>query len=241
MAMIINEEAAAMLCALEQVLRRFEIDFYIVGAVARDIRMGGFAHTRKTNDVDIAIRVGDEEEYNALKAALIATGNFTAHDTEAIKLYYKQAIELDLLPFGEIEGINREITLHEPRLFSINMPGFSEAFPFTDVVKLEDIGGLKVCSLEGLVLLKLIAYDDRPERTKDVSDIDHMLQYFFEINEDNIYDDHYDLMTLYDEKERDYLQMVGAHVVGRKLKKIIGRDGKLLDRVTRILRRRPTR
>jgi predicted nucleotidyltransferase len=74
--MVINEQVAVMLKAIEPVLKGLGIDFYMVGTVARDIQLGEFAHTRKTNDVDIAIRVGDEAEYDAVKAALVGTGDF---------------------------------------------------------------------------------------------------------------------------------------------------------------------
>jgi predicted nucleotidyltransferase len=240
MSPFITEQVAAMLKAIEPVLQQFDIDFYVVGAIARDIQLGEFAHARKTNDVDLAIRVGDEKQFNALKAALVETGDFTAHKTEAIKLFYKKAIEVDLLPFGEIEGENRDVTLHEPKLFQINMPGFKEIYPYVEWIELEDVGGLKICSLEGLVLLKLIAYDDRPARTKDITDIDHILKYFFEINQDDIYEDHFDLMDIYDTRDKDYLALVGAHVIGRKLKKIIGEDQQLRERILKILDKRPT-
>lgn len=72
-------------------------------AIARDIQLGDFVNTRKTNDVDIAIRVGDEKQFSILKKALIETGRFVAHESEAIKLFHNGAIELDLLPFGDIE------------------------------------------------------------------------------------------------------------------------------------------
>ena len=33
---------------------------------------------------------------------------------------------MDILPFSNIENKNRKVTLHDPRLFSMDMPGFSE-------------------------------------------------------------------------------------------------------------------
>jgi len=35
------------------------------------------------------------------------------------------------------------------------MPGFKEAYPFAEEIDLGKAGSLKICSLEGLVLLKL--------------------------------------------------------------------------------------
>src|SRR5260221_4996748 len=111
---ILTPAVLAMLTEFENVLKEFGTDFYLVGAVARDIRLAGnpdFAPTRRTKDIDIALLIADEEQFYKVKAALLATGNFMAHPTEAIKLFYKEAIEVDLLPFGEIENQIRETRL----------------------------------------------------------------------------------------------------------------------------------
>jgi len=71
-----------MLVAFGQVVNRFEIDFFLVGALARDIRLSGdpaFAPKRATKDVDIAIMLASEDQFYQVKDALLATGDFTAH------------------------------------------------------------------------------------------------------------------------------------------------------------------
>jgi predicted nucleotidyltransferase len=101
---IINSAVLEALAALQPVLKQFNIDFYLVGAVARDIRLSSnpaWTPKRKTNDVDIAVMIADEGQFYDIKNALIQTGHFSAHETEAVKLFYKQAIEIDLMPFGE--------------------------------------------------------------------------------------------------------------------------------------------
>lgn len=95
--------------------------FYIVGAVARHIQFSsrtGSGELRKTNDVDLALMIANEEQFYEIKAALLKTGDFSAHETEPIKLFYKEAIEIDLLPFGGIENERHEIKLHRPRFLS---------------------------------------------------------------------------------------------------------------------------
>ena len=47
-----------------------EYDFYMVSTIAWDIQLGDHINTRKTKDVDIAIQVGDESQFFALKNAL---------------------------------------------------------------------------------------------------------------------------------------------------------------------------
>lgn len=74
---ILNDDVKEMLAALEIVLRRLGIDFYIVGAVARDIQLSinpAFSAGRKTKDVDVAILVADEDQFYTVKQGLLATG-----------------------------------------------------------------------------------------------------------------------------------------------------------------------
>jgi predicted nucleotidyltransferase len=102
---------------------------------------------------------------------LLDTGYFKGHNSEPIKLFYKEAIELDLLPFGGIQNEAYETTLHKPKLFVMDIPGFKEALMYTDEIVIDDKLKLNVCSLEGLVILKLFAFADRPDRIKDIVDI----------------------------------------------------------------------
>lgn len=48
--------------------------------------------------------------------------------------------------------------IHRPRLFVMDVPGFMEAYLDAGQIQIIEATRLKVCSLEGLVLLKLIAY-----------------------------------------------------------------------------------
>jgi predicted nucleotidyltransferase len=231
-----------MLKDMSGIFTEFGIDYYVVGAVARDIHLSADADAsaiRKTNDVDLAIMINDEGQYNDLKAALIATGYFTAHPTEAIKLFYKEGIEVDLLPFGEIEQPNRNVTLTDPS-FVLNMPGFLEIYPFVDDIQIEKDFSIKVCTMEGIILLKLISNDDRPQRTKDLSDIEHIIKVYFDLYSGDIYEDYFDIMELYDTDQGDYLQLVCSRVVGRKMKQLLTGSDKLKSRVEGILEKRPT-
>src|SRR5258708_4640919 len=145
---LIQPAVLELLLDIEPILQEFGIDFYVVGTIARDIQLGSYINARKTNDVDIAVRVGDETQFAGLKSALIKTGNFEPHPAEAIKLFYKASLEIDLLPFGDIEDDQREIKLHDPALFIINMPGFKELYPFATDIPLPSGQKLKICSLE---------------------------------------------------------------------------------------------
>jgi len=65
-----------MLYALQRGLEKFGIDFYLVGAVARNVWMTGInniAPRRTTGDIDFAVLINNNGVYEALKKYLIIT------------------------------------------------------------------------------------------------------------------------------------------------------------------------
>lgn len=222
---IINGMVLEALVALEPVLQQFSAN-------------PAFMAKRKTNDLDIAVMIADEGQFYTIKDALLQTGVFTAHETEAIKLFYKHAIEIDLMPFGEIENEYREIRIHKPKLFVMDMPGFREVFPSADEIEINSGTRLKICSLEGLVLLKLIASDDNPKRTKDLSDIDHIITVYFDLNDSLVYEEYMDVMDEYDTNHSAYLQLISARIIGRRIRGLLKNEPSLLKRTISITRKR---
>lgn len=239
---ILAPAVAEMLADLEVVFEKFNIDFYLVGAVARDIHLSAneqLISARSTKDVDLAVTISNEHQYKQVKTALIERGLFEAHETEAIKLIYKNSIEVDLLPFGDIEQPNRNVKLTNPT-FVLNIPGFIEIYPFVKDFELASGQIIKVCTMEGIVLLKLIANNDRPQRTKDITDIEHIIQSYFELYNDDIYMVHYEILELYDTNDVDYIQLVCARLIGRKMKAMLEGSPELEKRIVTILSKRET-
>ncbi len=56
------------------------------------------------------------------------------------------------------------------------MPGFKEIYPFVKDIIVDENFAVKVCTMEGMILLKLISNNDKPQRTKDISDIEHIIK-----------------------------------------------------------------
>lgn len=231
-----------MLSVLEQELAVLDIDYYVIGAVARDIHLSAKEtniSNRATNDIDLAVWVGSEAVYAAMKKRLLETKLFMADATEAIKFFYRDSLEVDILPFGNIENKNREVTLHDPRLFSMDMLGFSELTAYLQPVSVEG-ASFKIVSIEGLVLLKLFAYRDRPSRTKDIEDIEHILHAYFDLCENTIYTDHMNLMELYDTQDPLYLPQISGRVIGRRIREILGNNMPLREKIKDVLLGRPS-
>lgn len=82
----------------------------------------------------------------------------------------------------------------------------------------------------------MIAYDDRPEqRAKDGRDVGSIIEHYFDLEAERIYEHHSDLFT---ETEKDNeLQDIAATVIGREIKITIGENSALLQRAKTILER----
>jgi predicted nucleotidyltransferase len=98
---------------------------------------------------------------------------------------------------------------------------------------------LNVCSLEGLVILKLIANNDNPDRTKDITDIEHFIEVYFDLKTDEIYTDFMDVMDLYNTEQNNFLKLVSARIIGRKMKKMLENTDTTLQHLKIILSKRP--
>ena len=238
---ILDPYILSMLAEIEEVFRRLDIDFYFAGAFARDLQFKSRqpdSNFRKTGDIDFAVCVGSEEKYNEVIEALVATGAFKRDAAEIIKLHHRSGIEVDLIPFGDIEDEKRNVKFTKPRAFTLSMPGFTEAAAFTEEIKSGD-QILKTCSIEGLVMLKLISWDDRPHRTKDLTDIDNIVDAYFDWNSDEIYSAHFHVMEIYDTNDLYfYLPKISAHIIGMKMKPIVVNSPALFERVKGILKKR---
>jgi predicted nucleotidyltransferase len=224
-----------MLSALERGLNKFDIDFYLVGAVARDVWMSainGILPSRITGDIDFAVFIDDKETYNELKKYLVEIEGFAPHRGNAFVLIWKGYVQVDLLPFGAIEGHGDSVSIDGVGLTSVNMPAFKEIYlSGLPTAELEEKHTFKFCTLPGIVLLKLIAYQDRPEiRRDDIKDISKILKHFFDMYANEIFDNHNDLFG-----NDPNLNLLAARVMGREVAKIAQLNQQLYERVNDLL------
>lgn len=230
-------EITEMLYALQRGLEKFGIDFYLVGAVARNVWMTGInniAPRRTTGDIDFAVLINDKGVYEELKTYLINNEGFHPYKGNAFVLIWKEKQEVDLLPFGSILDEDARFTTNGLGLTSINLQGFSEIYD--DGLPTLDLEGkhqFKFCTLPGIVLLKLIAWDDRPEaRRDDIKDISDILNHFFDMYDIEIFENHHDLF----ENEEASLKHIAARVMGREMSKIAKKNETLFKRIEAILK-----
>lgn len=219
--------------ALERGFSKFGIDFYLVGATARDVWMRGVHDKppkRATSDIDFGIMIKDSFIFDKLKNYLISVEGFVAYKENAFVLIWKDKTQVDLIPFGELEkeGV---VTVNGTGFTTMNVEGFMEVFEqASEKIQTED-QHFKVCTLAGIVILKLIAWDDRPEiRGDDIGDIAEIIKNYFHFNSDAIWENHNDLFT-----DDNDLDEIASQYLGREIGKIISGNEKLITRVKGIL------
>ncbi len=223
--------------AVEEAFSRLGIDYYVIGALARDIWYSKENKlSRATRDADFAILVGTEAQFEEVKEYLKNKKDFQDSKGNLYVLFSPNGYQVDMLPFGAIE-IDEKVQIRGTGLTSISVNGFSEVYNSgTAEVQLDTGHHFKVASLSSIVLLKLIAYDERPEqRAKDDRDIGSIIEHYFELQAEHIYEHHSDLFT---ETEKNIeLQEIAAITIGREIKATIGENSALLQRVKTILER----
>jgi predicted nucleotidyltransferase len=210
------------------------IPFVIAGAQARDLllRHGHAVDTgRQTADVDFAFRVSTWEEFLGFREALIAA-DFTAVRGKLHKLLYGK-LEIDILPFGEIESNEHTIAWPPDRDVVMSMFGFREAFDSATDVRLPEDASTKVTSLPALALLKIEAWRERRLREpgKDAHDIRLILTNYMQAGSDHRLHDEFS--RLLEDPEFDYGE-AGAYILGRDVKALLDEKGlkHVLDIVT---------
>lgn len=213
--------------ALEEAFSVLEIDFYTWYAELNK-------RSRATKDVDFAILIGSQQDYDTVKNYLAENKSFVSIKNNSFVMRSPTGIEVDILPFGGIE-IDQEVQLTGTGLTSIKVNGFLEVYQSgTAEMKMATGHSFKVATLPAIVLLKLIAYDDRPEmRFKDARDIANIIRHYFDLQADLIYEQHSDIFDGMEMSEEE----ISALVIGREVQRITIENEKLFERLSRIITR----
>ncbi len=135
------------------------------------------------------------------------------------RLVHETGLLIDLVPFGGLEEVRGEISW--PPDFSIVMStiGFREAFNTSIELRIADDLTVKVASLAGLALMKIIAWTDR-RFDRDADDLCLILRHYLDAgNQDRIYTEEGDCFDLLNE-EFDYYE-ASARILGRDIGRLL--------------------
>lgn len=206
---------------IEKVSQTLSIDFFVVGATARDIILeSGYRiqTIRATKDIDLGIQVSNWEEFSRFKEGLVKGGNFTS-TKETQRLKHKNGIPVDIIPFGEVANQKALFTWPPEHETEMNVLGFDESYKHSLIVRLNTDPQLdfRFVSLPGLAILKIIAWKDKyPLRRSDAKDLLLLIRnYLAAENENRLYNEESDIM----EEDFDY-ERASARLLGRDMAEI---------------------
>lgn len=232
-----NPELKEILQVLNAFFQSKKIDFYIVGATARDIlltNLHGLIPERKTMDIDIAIAISNWEEFEIIERELPQREYFEKDSCQKQRFIYKESYAIDVIPFGGIAQKDGNIYWPPDGVIAMSVSGFPEIAAATISVSIDNEFDIKVSSLSGFFLLKLKAWKDRYlYSSKDAYDIALILDHYIEINQQRAYEEHYDL---YEAEPFDQIEASGR-LIARDIKVLIGGNNDTMTSLIKIIRR----
>ncbi|MBF0441605.1 MAG: hypothetical protein HQK54_06845, partial [Oligoflexales bacterium] len=169
------------------------------------------------------------EVYEKIRLKLLESGFEKTQIKSRVRF---KLVTIDLIPFGGVESSKNEIIWPEDGRV-MNMIGFDEVYKTAHRVFTPSRHEIRIASLAGLVLLKIVAWSDRPlERSQDPQDIAIIIKNYFDAgNEDRFYEENSDLVEL----DPFTVERAGAALIGRDLKKIC--NNKSLSAIISILKK----
>src|SRR5664279_1714852 len=145
---------AHVLAVLDASAKAVGAEYIVVGATARNILAAALLDRlpgRATRDVDIAVAVPDWPTFERLTRGLAPRGATHAFTVQVLGA----AVDVDVVPYGGVEGPDRSVIF--PDDHKLNVLGLREAFDAAQTVRLP--GGLqvRVPTVPGLAVLKILA------------------------------------------------------------------------------------
>jgi len=201
------------------------LDFFMVGATARDIVMEhvyNIKAPRMTKDIDIAVCVANWGEYKALTDGLVATGRFLKRAQK--QRYDFEGTFIDIIPFGDISGRDNKISWPPDHDTIMSTVGFNDIYKNAITFRLnsEPVLDIKVPTIPGLAIMKLLAWDEGfPDRKKDAEDLLFFMRAYQHAGiEDRLYDQETSLLV----EEQFDNERAGIRLLGRDMAKISNAD-----------------
>lgn len=222
----IDQQTVETLNIVKRAADSLRIPFFVVGASARDFILEhcyGIKPRRMTKDIDLGVEVADWEQFNQLKASLIATSKFSSDEKEPQRFRCDSVI-VDIVPFGPITDEKKRISWPPEHEIFMSMLGFKEAYEYSITVKLSSDPeiNIKLATLPGLALMKINSWKEKyPERKRDAEDLLFIMQKYEDAgNSDRLYREDQGLL----QEEHFDTRLAGIRLLGRDMAKIADPD-----------------
>lgn len=211
------------------------VDFYVIGATARDIILSNLHNLvpeRKTDDLDIAIAISDWSQFQSIEENLPKIEGFAKSKEQKQRFIYKGIYVIDIVPFGDVAEDDGNIYWPPDETIAMSVWGFPEMADSTISVEIDGEFSIQIASLPGLFILKLVAWKDRHlSGSKDAYDMALLLTNYLEINIERAVEKHYDL---YETEEFDPV-VASSQLIARDIHLLIQDNQKTLAYLCEIL------
>jgi predicted nucleotidyltransferase len=218
-----------ILSAIDAIADEMDIPFFVVGATARDILLQHayeIHSARATIDIDIGVSVSDWDQFKTLKDALANSGPFTSSKATQ-RLSYKNNFPVDIVPFGKISTNDGSISWPPEYDVVMSIVGFRDCYQHAISVLIRKNPDLvvKVVSLAGLAILKIVSWDDDVERRgKDAGDLYFIIRNCIEAgNMDRFFEKDSDILK----KEGSDYDLSSARFLGREISRMASSSTKV--------------
>lgn len=219
---------------LDETFRSRDIPYYLIGATAISLELlkDGKKPSRGSKDIDFAIMISSKSEYDEFPVELEKKG-FVKVAAPWTFRHPKFDIVVDVLPFGEIEE-NYTANFNE-RNSDLHVLGLKEVMSSPTQVEIDETL-VNIPTLPGMIILKIIAWSDRPEeRENDLGDILLIISQYYWMTSDVIIDHHTDLLEDLTEDGELSQRLVASRVLGREATKYLLLSDQLRNRVLLVL------
>lgn len=218
----VDETTYAILLAVARACEALAIPWLVTGAAARFLlleRAYRLPPALATEDVDFGVMVVSWEQYRQLRDELCQNGLFRPNRKQRQRLDFEEGGYIDLIPFGGVESGGHSIEWPPGGDFVMRVLGFRDAYEDAVRVLVNDSLVVPVVSPEGLVLLKLFAWEDRhhAQPRKDARDIAYVLLHYETLLTVNaLFGEHFAEV-----EASDYdLALAAARVLGKRISAI---------------------
>jgi len=173
--MAIDQETIAALRILAQLVAEEGRRIVLIGATVPRLFVD---FLRPTHDVDGVVTADSWADFDRMRGRLFKAG--FRPGSALHELRFGEAVRIDLIPYGV--GLVQDDRLEWPGADRImSTLGVEEAFKCAVDQEIAAGLSLPVAPIPGLVLLKIVAYEDRPqERAKDLADVVHCFEHYEE-------------------------------------------------------------
>lgn len=235
-----GEALKAYFRLLTEVCERHNTSYFVVGAFVRDLILEQIYGDRggvETHDIDVAIYLEDWGQYAAIVKELCDDHGFARMPYAAHAYITPAGIQTDMVPYGLIED-NRRVTFPDSPGKAMNMLGFQEIIAHAHDVVIDDEVEIKIPPVEGIILIKLFAWNDRKGGRwagKHITDIGLLIDGYHDANLEAIYD-HPALAEVETEMGEEFLhQALSAGIIASQLKPIVDGSPQLKKELQLIL------